>query len=119
MGALDLSHLMQLKEDDRIAVMEMVKEGELSVEEAVVRRAASAGEAGELCERDEAGGQTRGCIARVHLRATALVCAPVPKQGTALGAPLCCCALFFCVAGTPACLPSPDNYASYASWATR
>ena len=35
-GALDLNVLMQLKEDDRISVMRMVAEGELSVEEAVV-----------------------------------------------------------------------------------
>ena len=41
-GSLDLQHLAQLGEDDRIAVMQMVKEGELSVGEAVQKVLASA-----------------------------------------------------------------------------
>ena len=48
-GQIDNDHLAQLGSDDRIAVMRMVAEGELSVDEAVVRA-------------------SRGCPLRVLLR---------------------------------------------------
>ena len=41
-GSLDLQHWAQVGEDDRSAVMQMVKEGELSVGEAVQKVLASA-----------------------------------------------------------------------------